>query len=168
MTSRLCQAQHAESRALWSPLRKRAGKLYRAGRAFRGQGWALDFPAVVVAWLDGSAPTPVGGERPKIALGFLSARMHAIAASAGSGNARQLVSAPTHAGGWIDPEVLVTRLTAERAPNEYSRSRAGPAAPRTPTSHAGPVSRRGPGPAKPPPRRSSNSSMSCRTPTAAG
>jgi hypothetical protein len=49
-------------------------------------------------------------ENLRKAIGFLSRRVLAIAGRAAAGQAAQLLSAPTHKGGWIDPLVLAQRV----------------------------------------------------------
>jgi hypothetical protein len=112
--SRLCRVSHAEAAGIWAPMRKRSERHLREHNAFNGEGLAADFAGLVVAWLDRRQPPRI--EPPLTVMGFLSVRMHAVAQRAAAGVERVLLSAPTHAGGWIDPEVLVGRLTAASEP----------------------------------------------------
>lgn len=91
-------------------------------REATGFAEALDFlPALTrllwAAWLTGKAP-----EKPPHqvlpALQFLADRATWLAQRLARREARPLLGAPTHAGGFIDPRVLVARLAA--APPPYS------------------------------------------------
>ena len=106
--SRLCAAARAEPASIWAPIRKRCERHLRDLEPFQGNGIAVDFAGLVAAWLDGEPPERA--KPPATVAGFLSARMHAIAGRVAAGDGRPLLSTPTHAGGWIDAEVLVSRF----------------------------------------------------------
>jgi len=67
---------------------------------------------MVWQWSIGKHTFEFPGAKQRRVLGFLSRRSLAIAERASRGNARPMLSAPTHAGGWIDPVVLVERTQA--------------------------------------------------------
>src|SRR5581483_3581534 len=79
-------------------------------------GPLADLCALAVFWLTGEAPPAPparkGGKEARSVLDFLSARVQEIAARAREGEARPLLAAPTHRGGWIDPVVRVERARA--------------------------------------------------------
>jgi hypothetical protein len=115
--SRLCDASRLEPAAMWAPIRKRAERRLRERDAFDRRGVvAIDFAALVAAWLDRKQPPPL--DPPLTVMGFFSTRLHALARRAALGRERPLLSAPTHAGGWIDPEILVARLAGDGEPGD--------------------------------------------------
>jgi hypothetical protein len=96
-----------------------------AARPFVGQTSLADLLGLVVVWLhaSGERPTEWDGqmrlqatEVPKqleaSATVFLSCRLLALAQRVSRGVAFPLLSTPTHAGGFIDPRVLVARAQA--------------------------------------------------------
>jgi hypothetical protein len=114
--SRLCGVSNTESASIWAPMRRRSERHLRDHAAFDGRGLATDFAALVAAWLDRKRPPRINP--PSTVMGFLSVRMHAIARRAAAGAARPLLSAPTHAAGWIDPAALVARVGVETEPSD--------------------------------------------------
>jgi hypothetical protein len=67
--------------------------------------------AIVAAWVTGRR-RPRGLRPPTTLLGFLAERALEVAARGARGQARPLLAFPTHAGGWIDPDVLAWRERA--------------------------------------------------------
>lgn len=115
------------------PLHKRAGKLLeRKWSPFTGQGVVGDLCGLILAWKSGEPVTmefkqdqwgnrrliiyglvdePIGAWRlDSVPLAFLSRRMLDLVEIVIGDQPRQLLSAPTHAGGWIDPAALVERI----------------------------------------------------------
>lgn len=134
--SRLCDQRPEDFALRTGPLRKRAmdrlAKLF-AG-PFVGCGVMPDLCGVARAWLCGEVVMPVRERTHKYdktlhdyhydntkkqvgfflyyqptARTFLSQRALAVAQRCAIGKAALLLAAPTHAGGWIDPQELVTR-----------------------------------------------------------
>lgn len=130
--SRLCDQRPPDFERRTGPLRKRALKW----RDRPPSGWSTDpglvraLAMVVLSWLERASSfteTPevlAGGENE---LAFLFRRLEVLARQAATGQARPLLSAPTHAGGWIDPRTLVERWLAwqkadgEAAPDRHEQ-----------------------------------------------
>jgi hypothetical protein len=83
---------------------------------FTGFDAKADVAAVLLAWSAGELTERAAAHRlvDPGAGAFLSARAHEVAEAAAAGRACASVAAPTHRGGWIDPGVLVERLTGTR------------------------------------------------------
>jgi len=90
-----------------------------AGLVKQVEGRVIEFPGrsgahwvrvVVDAWVRGRRPP----SEPDVdsVLDFLGRRAIEVAARARRRNARPLLAFPTHAGGWIDPDVLAERVQA--------------------------------------------------------
>lgn len=115
------------------PVAKRAHTVLERLTPFVGDGPPADLAGILVAWLAGDPPTltvePRGShERARVKLagteheqyagrvnktiGFLSRRALAVARMVGAGVSRPLLALPTHRGGFVDPRVLVERVTA--------------------------------------------------------
>lgn len=113
--SRLCATPPPELEERTSALRAGAGGVLSAaaggGMAFVSGEPRLDVAGVVVAWLDGVCPGP-GPATTRTVGAFLSRRAREVAKRAARGDARVLLAAPTHRGGWIDAGVLAGRLEA--------------------------------------------------------
>jgi hypothetical protein len=77
---------------------------------------ATDLAGLVAAWLDRERPAAI--DPPLTVMGFCSARLHAVARRAAAGRARPLLSAPTHAGGWIAATTLLGRLRRDGEPDD--------------------------------------------------
>ena len=115
------------------PLSKRAEKLLLKGNCspFVGQGIVGDVCGLIAAWKRGEPVTTAVKERSvyinglfdkpirawhwkSVPLAFLSRRMLDVCAMLTSHEPRQLLSTPTHEGGWIDPKALVERINGLR------------------------------------------------------
>jgi hypothetical protein len=102
--SRLCDERPPE-------LQRRAAGLVRRAEEQQAQIWGATAVALVAtlvrAW--------IGRKRPPrdtlshTVLAFLERRVVEVAERAARGRARPLLGFPTHAGGWIDPDVLAQR-----------------------------------------------------------
>ncbi len=95
-----------------APLLKRARSLlHEAGRAEVERFAACELARLAVAWIAGEGVPRVTaiahGARP-----FVAGRLAAITSRAALRQVRSLLSAPTHAGGFIDPLTLVERWRA--------------------------------------------------------
>jgi hypothetical protein len=118
---------------LIAPLHKRADKLLqRKWSAFAAQGVAGDICGLILAWKRGEPVTTEvksnewGNQRvlvhglvdepierwhqDGVPLAFMSRRMLDICGLVTSKQPQQLLSSPTHEGGWIDPATLVERI----------------------------------------------------------
>lgn len=110
--SRLCDQRPEDFSRRTGPLRKRALKWAGPRLSMQDPIVHQVLARVVVAWLDqedgftGSALN-LAGEQCEIA--FLFRRLERLACQVAAGAARPLLSAPTHAGGWIDPHTVVDR-----------------------------------------------------------
>jgi hypothetical protein len=104
--SRLGRGGHDFERRT-APLAKRARTLL-ARRHDRGDP-RIDIAALVLRWTRGEVVEPV---TYRGAGAFLAARVEIVGARAATGVTRPLLAAPTHAGGWIDPRQLATRLAS--------------------------------------------------------
>jgi len=133
--SRLCAERPNDFQTRVAPLNELAKRLLRRD-AFPFVGWSAqgDLGGVILSWTTGEFSRPkrakssrggmvwqwsVGkhtfefpGAKQRRVLGFLSRRSLAIAERASRRDARPLLSAPTHAGGWIDPVAIVKRTQA--------------------------------------------------------
>lgn len=110
--SRLCDQRPEDFARRTGPLRKRALKW--AGPRLSMQDPIVHhvLAVVVVAWLDREdsfAASPLDWAGGQCEIAFLFRRMERLASQVAAGTARPLLSAPTHAGGWIDPHTLVKR-----------------------------------------------------------
>lgn len=136
--ARLCDQRPADFDRRTAPLRKRAIEILTPNqsrehvwlpRPFYGNQHITDIAALIFAWSDGillapkpgSLPTKVFYEAPwgtwstslkegPYLLLFFSTRILEIAKGVANRKSLQLLSIPTHKGGWIDPLVLVERL----------------------------------------------------------
>jgi hypothetical protein len=110
--SRLCAQRPAAFERLTSPLRKRAQTI--AKRWMRSPASLL--ARLSLAWIDKADPAiRLDGETAE---SFLAKRVNSVAARMREGIAQPLLSAPTHAGGWIDPQLLKQRLAASAQPHD--------------------------------------------------
>jgi hypothetical protein len=109
--SRLCGERPADFVARTAPLSKRAQVLLNRStlEPFAGGGPALDLCGVALAWIGDVLPK---APKEKSVSGFLSARALAVAGRAHHQQPAPLLAAPTHAGGWLDPFILVERVEA--------------------------------------------------------
>jgi hypothetical protein len=132
--SRLCGQKPDDLEQRAAPLLKRARDLLKKSAfPFIGLGPGHDLCGLVYAWRTG---TVLRGKREKRSghtfevftiekvkrdwfadnehkpIGMLSQRSLAVAARLAAGKPAPLLSAPTHAGYWIDPQVLVERVNA--------------------------------------------------------
>jgi hypothetical protein len=128
--SRWCAAKPDDFAVRTGPLLKRVTtRLEKHCAPFGGLGPLDDLCGVIYAWITGQALqgkrkgstyqfTFAGTDHNFVATfcqsvgGFLSRRALAIAKRVAVGEARPLLSAPTHAGGWIAADELVTRVLA--------------------------------------------------------
>ena len=79
---------------------------------FSGFDARADVASVLLAWATGQIvePARVPSSAESGAGGFLSARARELAMATAAGRRYVSVAAPTHRGGWIDPDALVGRL----------------------------------------------------------
>jgi hypothetical protein len=85
----------------------------RDSTPFDGFDARADIAAVLWSWASGDAVAAASRRSADPgAGGFLSARAAEVAAWARGGETFHILALPTHAGGWIDPPVLVERLLA--------------------------------------------------------
>jgi hypothetical protein len=86
----------------------------RESRPFTGIDARADVAAVLLSWTAGElvAPARISASADPGAGAFLSARARELAEAVADDRPFVGVSAPTHAGGWIDPAALVDRLDA--------------------------------------------------------
>ncbi|MGE0759400.1 MAG: DUF6493 family protein [Pirellulaceae bacterium] len=138
--SRLCGERPTDWERRLGPLRKRAEQLLRKGAVpFCGFDPGHDLVGLILAFATGEVIRPVLGRTtivthgtarewdglhftfdgevyPAIAvnmrkaIGFLSRRCQALAERIAGRNSGELLSAPTHTGGWIEPAELVRRV----------------------------------------------------------
>lgn len=108
--SRLCAERPTQWEARVAPLRKRAETLAERART----SLRLDLCGLARAWLSGEVTDPPTKQRANLS-NFLSTRVLAISVRAAHRQAGPLLGAPTHAGGWIAPEILVERVRALQA-----------------------------------------------------
>jgi len=106
---------------LTGPLTKRGRTILarRDSHPFSGYDPRSDVAALLLAWAAGEvvAPRPVHSSVETGAAAYLSARAREVAEAVAAGRPFVTLAAPTHAGGWIDPAVLVTRLRAGPPPS---------------------------------------------------
>ncbi len=128
--ARLANSKPADFDQMAAPLMKRLRNLIPKGCSpFCGLDPGFDVMGLFYAFCSGKViePTPKGSElciefeglehraykvNTKKPIGFLSAHCLAVARRIASGDAWQLLSAPTHTGGWIDPRELAKRANA--------------------------------------------------------
>ncbi|MEM9348164.1 MAG: DUF6493 family protein [Planctomycetota bacterium] len=105
--ARLCDQRTADFDARYKPLRKRLGF---------NENYPDALPALLIAWSepDHEVKFPKRGRAIEIS-GFMEARVREIRLWIKAGVSRQLLSTPTHSGGWIDPRVFVQRLVDAQA-----------------------------------------------------
>jgi hypothetical protein len=112
---RLAPERPADLDRLVGALAKRARKLLerRESRPLSGADARADIAAVLLAWATGEVVTPRPGQGAlDVGAGaFLSARATEVARAVARGDAFLSIAAPTHRGGFIDPLVLVERLS---------------------------------------------------------
>ncbi len=136
--ARLGQSKPEDLQQMAAPLLKRVRKLVLKGRGpFCGIDPAWDVLGLFYAFCTGRVITPVPGSyyflidfeghelkeyqgNTRKAIGFLSAHCLEIAKRIAGGAAWQLLSAPTHVGGWIDAEVLAERANARIDDEPYA------------------------------------------------
>ena len=103
------------------PLTKRARTILarRDSHAFSGYDPRSDVAALLLAWAAGEVvePSPIRSSVDTGAGAFLSARVREVAEAVAVGRPFVSLAAPTHAGGWIDPAVLVKRSRAGPPPS---------------------------------------------------
>jgi len=117
--SQLCAERPPRFDDLTSPLRNQISKILAADYVPRIAGvfsveWLIT--QLAAAWLHEKMAIKLG-DGPLWLHAALGVRPYWVAARAKRKKARGLLSAPTHAGGWIDPVTLVERLIGE-APAE--------------------------------------------------
>ena len=104
---------------LTGPLTKRARTILarRESHPFSGYDPRADVAALLLAWAAGEvvAPRPIHSSVDTGAAAFLSARVREVAEAVAARQPFVSVAAPTHAGGWIDPAVLVTAFAGRPA-----------------------------------------------------
>ncbi|QEG39282.1 DUF6493 family protein [Roseimaritima ulvae] len=132
--ARLCDQKPEDFVSRVGPVFKRAtDKLKKDMAPFCGIGPADDLCGLIYAWCHGAVietkkvkshnhwclAFEIDGETQSCfsenmnkALGFLSQRTLDVARRVASGTPTPLLSAPTHLGGWIDPQELVSRANA--------------------------------------------------------
>lgn len=128
--ARLCDAKNDGTEAMCAPLLKRTRKLLQKGSCpFCGVDPANDLMGLFYAFCTGNVIEPtlksdrlhfeLEGDpmeeysiNTKKPIGFLSAHCLAVAKRIATRNAFQLLSTPTHQGGWIDPRDLAKRVNA--------------------------------------------------------
>ncbi|MCC2668283.1 MAG: hypothetical protein K0Q72_754 [Armatimonadetes bacterium] len=108
--TRLADERPADFDQRTAPLKKRAAALLKRLEADAFQGWLpRDLPLAVTAWLTGTV-----AERARVPARdltyFYGNRLLEVSRCAAARQPTVLLGAPTHAGGWIDPRVLVERV----------------------------------------------------------
>ena len=113
--SRLAAEQPADFAQRTAPLLKRARKLAdgRWRQPFLSDSIRFAVAGLAIAWASGEAPVEPA-TKPSVAM-FLVHRIHEVARRAAARIAAPLLAAPTHAGGWLAPGVLVGRVRASVA-----------------------------------------------------
>jgi len=104
--SRLCHERPPDFQQKTDVLRQKAQKVTDE---FLGFGWHKSLAHLASCWIGestGYSSPNVGAE----AGSFFIRRCLAVAKRAASEQPAPLLAAPTHAGGWIDPEILVKRV----------------------------------------------------------
>ncbi len=125
--SRLAAVRPPDFPARTAPLRQRAlGLLPSGGGAglpspFMGVDPEADLAGVVVAWTGGGVP---GGQLgPRVGIyGFLSERLRKLATRVAERIPGQLLSEPTHRGGWIDARVVPGRLAGSAPVDPFDQA----------------------------------------------
>ncbi len=132
--ARLCDQKPEDFDVRFGPVLKRATDRMKKDMApFCGIGPADDLCGLIYAWCHGvviepkqekshnhwcsvfeidGEPQSCFSENMNKAIGFLSQHTLAVAHRVASGKPIQLLSAPTHIGGWLDPQELVSRANA--------------------------------------------------------
>ena len=107
--SRLCDRRPTDFETRTAPL---AARLKQRLNNPAGMSAHLTnyFGVVLRSWLTGEVAGPFAYDRFRALEGFLSAWVCGIARRVGRREAAPLLAAPTHAGGWIDPRILVDRF----------------------------------------------------------
>ena len=140
--SRLCDQSPEDLAGPLGPLKKRINKLYDGPCGpFLGMSLRDDVCGVVQAWLTGQATTAKrkknkhgnwewifsdreltmwASDSPATALTALSQRSQELAERAARRHVRPLLSAATHAAGWLDPLAFAERLIAWQKLGEES------------------------------------------------
>lgn len=119
--SRLCGERPDDFERRTGPLWQRATKLAQRGRGVPWTGYLPhDLPELAIAWLTGKVASPVLKANKDLTY-FLGERMRELAERAAARQPAPLLGTPTHAGGWIDPQVLVERLKGWPASVPYPR-----------------------------------------------
>jgi Family of unknown function (DUF6493) len=95
-------------------LERRTSSLRRRAAALAERAPARE---LVEAWLDG-VPAPDRWLRRR-GRGLSVARLRELAVQVAERRAQPLLATPTHAGGWVDPRVLVARLERVRSPGSH-------------------------------------------------
>ena len=117
---------------LTGPLTKRARTILarRDSHPFSGYDPRSDVAALLLAWAAGEVvePRPIHSSVDTGAGAFLSARVREVAEAVAVGRPFVSLAAPTHAGGWIDPAVLVTRVASRPAAIDARPGRRHPSA----------------------------------------
>jgi hypothetical protein len=103
---RLCGERPGDFARLTRSIRVRSERLM-SGRF--DAGIATWFAGLVVSWVDATPPPEEAPDRGLLARS-LARRVRDVAGEAATGLPRRLVALPSFAGGWIEPEELVTRL----------------------------------------------------------
>jgi hypothetical protein len=107
--SRLCDRRPTDFEKRTAPL---AARLRQKNGSARAMHFYLNdyFGVVLKSWLTREATVPFAFDRSRALEGFMSAWVSGLARRVRRGEAAPLLAAPTHAGGWIDPRVLVDRF----------------------------------------------------------
>lgn len=114
--SRLCHDRPPDFNQKTDALRQ---KVSRDNEETSLIGWDSIWRQVILAWLDSSQSGPFYSIKIT-PVNFLGHRCYAVAKRASHKQAAPLLAAPTHRNGWLDPAVLVSRLT------EYSQLKLQP------------------------------------------
>ncbi|MFK3983997.1 DUF6493 family protein [Micromonospora sp. NPDC050397] len=94
--------------AVYAPLSKRAHRLHRDAVNGLFHGNTLSVSTLVLAC---AGERPVGHRRPKHHDSVIAGRFDEVIHLLRAGERRQLLAEPTHHGGWVEPSVLVHRLS---------------------------------------------------------
>jgi hypothetical protein len=107
--SRLCDGRPADFEKRTAPLAARIRK--RLAEPPSLSTLLLSYFGVVVkSWLTSEVADPIPFNRFRALDGFMSAWVIGLSRRVGRAKAAPLLAAPTHAGGWIDPRILVDRF----------------------------------------------------------
>jgi hypothetical protein len=107
--SRLCDLRPADFQKRTAPLSARVRQRLDAS-ADMSQYLMHHFGVIVRSWVTGEVPDPQPYDGYRPLEHFLTSWAGALARRVAKARAAPLLAAPTHAGGWIDPRVLVTRF----------------------------------------------------------